>query len=107
MVAGESRASGGLPQTEQGPHSAAAKGGRPGNVEVVPGAVSGRPSGARGLRINHLASRPVSAPDHVRHEWEESARRLEASAGDRVRYAALLGQLEIVTAELRKRVRQT
>jgi len=49
----------------------------------------------------------VPAPDHVRHEWEESARRLEASAGDRDRYAALLGQLEIVTAELRKRVGQT
>jgi hypothetical protein len=49
----------------------------------------------------------VPAPDHVRHEWEESARRLEASAGDRDRYVALLGQLEIVTAELRKRVGQT
>jgi hypothetical protein len=49
----------------------------------------------------------VPAPDHVRHEWEESARRLEASAGDRARYAALLSQLELLTAELRKRVGQT
>ena len=49
----------------------------------------------------------MPAPDHVRQEWEESARRLEASAGDRDRYAALLRQLELVTAELRKRVGQT
>jgi hypothetical protein len=49
----------------------------------------------------------VPAPDHVRHEWEESARRLEASAGDRDRYRALLAQLELLTAELRKRVGQT
>jgi hypothetical protein len=49
----------------------------------------------------------VPAPDHLRQEWEESARRLEASAGDRGRYVALLGQLEILTAELRKRIGQT
>ena len=49
----------------------------------------------------------MSAPEHVRHEWEESARRLEASAGERDRYALLLDELEVVTAELRKRVGQT
>jgi hypothetical protein len=49
----------------------------------------------------------VSAPEHVRHEWEESARRLEAAAGDRDRYRALLDQLDIVTGELRRRVGQT
>jgi ABC-type transporter Mla subunit MlaD len=49
----------------------------------------------------------VSAPEHVRHEWEESARQLEASAGDRDRYRALLDQVDTVTTELRKRVGQT
>jgi hypothetical protein len=49
----------------------------------------------------------IAAPDHVLHEWEESARRLEASSGDPDRYAALLEQLELVTAELRKRIGQT
>jgi hypothetical protein len=49
----------------------------------------------------------VSAPEHVRHEWEESARRLEAAATDRSLYHALLEQVEAVTAELRKRVGQT
>ncbi|HEV8249839.1 MAG TPA: hypothetical protein VGQ15_07685 [Gaiellaceae bacterium] len=49
----------------------------------------------------------MAAPDHLRHEWEESARRLDASAGDPDRYATLLDQLELVTAELRKRVGQT
>jgi len=58
-------------------------------------------------RRRTLESRAVPAPDHVRHEWEESARRLEASARDRDRSVALLAQLELVTAELRKRVGQT
>lgn len=49
----------------------------------------------------------MSAPEHVRHEWEESARALEATSGDRRRYHALLEQVETVTAELRKRVGQT
>jgi hypothetical protein len=49
----------------------------------------------------------VSAPEHVRHEWEESARRLEAAAADRPLYHALLEQVETVTGELRKRVGQT
>ena len=49
----------------------------------------------------------MSAPEHVRHEWEESARRLESSAGDPQRYRALLEQMDAVTGELRKRVGQT
>lgn len=50
---------------------------------------------------------PVSAPEHVRHEWEESARRLEAVASDPSLYHALLEQVETVSDELRKRVGQT
>lgn len=49
----------------------------------------------------------IAAPDHVAHEWEESARRLDAFAEDADRYTELLAQLEVVTAELRKRVGQT
>ena len=49
----------------------------------------------------------MSAPEHVRHEWEQSARLLEASSSDTGRYHALLDQLETVTAELRKRIGQT
>ena len=49
----------------------------------------------------------MSAPEHVRHEWEESARRLEAASGDAGLYRALLEQVEVVTGELRKRVGQT
>ncbi|MBA2474420.1 MAG: hypothetical protein H0V40_00470 [Actinobacteria bacterium] len=40
-------------------------------------------------------------------EWSESRRRLEAEAADPVRYAHLLRAVEVVTAELRKRVGQT
>ena len=49
----------------------------------------------------------IAVPDHVLHEWEESERRLDAYAGDADRYAALLDQLDIVAAELRKRMGQT
>jgi hypothetical protein len=49
----------------------------------------------------------MTVPEHVLHEWEESERLLDASAGDADRYHALLEQLEVVTAELRKRVGQT
>ena len=48
-----------------------------------------------------------SRTDSARREWEESHRRLEAMAGDRLRYVALLDQVEAVTAELRRRVGQT
>lgn len=47
------------------------------------------------------------APDHVRDEWEESERRLEAAAVDRARYHELLDQVDTVIAELRKRIGQT
>ena len=46
-------------------------------------------------------------PANARQEWEESHRRLEVVAGDRVRYERLLEQVEAVTAELRRRVGQT
>lgn len=46
------------------------------------------------------------APEHVRHEWEESARRLEAVA-HRANYLQLLEQVETVIGELRKRVGQS
>jgi len=45
--------------------------------------------------------------DLIRHEWEEGHRRLEAQRGDPRRYGRLLGQLEIVSGELPKRVGQT
>lgn len=49
----------------------------------------------------------MAAPEHVRQEWEESARRLELASGDRPSYRELLDELEVVTTELRKRVGQT
>ena len=49
----------------------------------------------------------VPATENARHEWEESHRRLEATARDRARYARLLEQVDAVTAELRRRVGQT
>jgi hypothetical protein len=49
----------------------------------------------------------VSAAEHVRREWEQNARELEGHAPDRALYERLLGQLEIVTDELRRRVGQT
>jgi len=43
----------------------------------------------------------------ARAEWEEAHAGLEREARDRTRYERLLGQVEVVTAELRKRVGQT
>ena len=43
----------------------------------------------------------------VQQEWEEGNRRLEAERGDRRRYETLLGQIEVVTEELRKQVGRT
>ena len=40
----------------------------------------------------------------ARHQWEEGSRRLEAQSGDPEAYLPLIEQLEVVTAELRKRV---
>jgi len=48
-----------------------------------------------------------TAVETTRREWEESAARLEAAAADRDRYLRLLEQVDVVVAELRKRVGQT
>ena len=50
---------------------------------------------------------PLPALEATRDEWEEGHRRLEAAAGDRVRYRQLLVELELVLDELRRRVGQT
>ncbi|MBV8064614.1 MAG: hypothetical protein JOY73_03740 [Actinobacteria bacterium] len=44
------------------------------------------------------------ALDLTRQEWEEGDRLLEAETPDRRRYEQLLAQVEVVTAELRRRV---
>ena len=43
----------------------------------------------------------------ARHEWEDGTRRFEAVRDDSRRYERLLGYLEVVLDELRKRVGQT
>jgi hypothetical protein len=43
----------------------------------------------------------------VRQEWEAGVQRLEAEREDRAHYERLLGQIEVVTEELRKRIGQT
>jgi hypothetical protein len=43
----------------------------------------------------------------ARHQWEDGNRRIEALRSDARRYPALLGQVEVVLDELRKRVGQT
>ena len=45
--------------------------------------------------------------DVVRREWEDGHRRLEAARGDSELYGRLLGQVEVITDELRKRVGAT
>jgi hypothetical protein len=47
------------------------------------------------------------AVEAARLEWEESHRRLQQLAGDRVRYNRLSAQVERLTDELRRRVGQT
>jgi hypothetical protein len=50
----------------------------------------------------------VSPPLEIaRREWEEAHASLERQSGDRVRYERLLEQVEVLVAELRKRVGQT
>jgi hypothetical protein len=49
----------------------------------------------------------VIALDTVRQEWEEGNRRFERALEDPVAHDRLLGQLEIVSDELRKRIGQT
>ncbi|MDQ2909549.1 MAG: hypothetical protein M3R39_00760 [Actinomycetota bacterium] len=43
----------------------------------------------------------------TRHEWQEGHRRIQATAGDRARYARLLHEVDVVLEELRRRVGQT
>jgi hypothetical protein len=50
---------------------------------------------------------PVPALEATRHEWDEGYRRLESASGNRARYRQLLAELELVLAELRRRVGQT
>ncbi len=47
------------------------------------------------------------AVENARQEWEESHRRLQDEARDPLRYDRLLQQVEIVSAELRRRIGQT
>ena len=43
----------------------------------------------------------------ARHEWQEGSRRLEAARDDAHRYGQLLRLLDVLLAELRRRVGQT
>lgn len=49
----------------------------------------------------------AAAVETTRREWEECSARLEAGAADRDQYFRLLEQVDLVIAELRKRVGQT
>jgi hypothetical protein len=49
----------------------------------------------------------LSALEATRREWEDGHRRLEAAAGEPVRYRLLLEELELVLDGLRRRVGQT
>ena len=49
----------------------------------------------------------VSSLAVTRHEWEEGTRRLEAARDDARRYCELLGLLDLIRDDLRKRVGQT
>ncbi len=49
----------------------------------------------------------MSQVEVARHEWEEGSRRLEAARDDGPRYRQLLGLLDLVLDELRRRVGQT
>jgi cytochrome P450 len=49
----------------------------------------------------------MSQVEVTRQEWEEGSRRLEAAREDARRYRQLLGLLELVLDELRKRIGQT
>ena len=49
----------------------------------------------------------MSSIDVTRHEWEDGARRIEATRDDVRRYHQLLELLDLIRDELRKRVGQT
>jgi hypothetical protein len=46
----------------------------------------------------------MDALELTRHEWDDGHRRLEAERDDAVRYHRLIGQVEAVLDELRRRV---
>jgi hypothetical protein len=46
----------------------------------------------------------MDALELARHEWAEGGRRLEAERGDGAHYRRLVEQVDVVTAELRRRV---
>jgi hypothetical protein len=48
-----------------------------------------------------------AAVESARRDWAEAHRELEASSDDSARYRALLDQVDVVAAELRRRVGQT
>ena len=54
-----------------------------------------------------LAAVPGAVVDIARREWADSHRALEAESGDPARYRRLLDQVDVVLAELRKRVGET
>ena len=60
-----------------------------------------------GQLLQRIASAAVPDETLLQQEWEEGERRLESERGERRRYETLLGQIEVVTEELRKRVGQT
>jgi hypothetical protein len=71
------------------------------------GRLSARPPRVRPIRRG-LASASVSAAvESARREWADARRELDATAHDPGRYRALLEQVDVVTAELRRRVGQT
>jgi hypothetical protein len=49
----------------------------------------------------------MSQVEVARQEWEDGSRRLESARDDRRRYRQLLGLLDLVLDELRKRIGQT
>jgi hypothetical protein len=49
----------------------------------------------------------AAAVEHARQEWEQGHRRLESLSGEPRLYRHLLGQVDAVTTELRRRVGQT
>ena len=49
----------------------------------------------------------MSTVDAARQQWEEGNRRFESYSSDPELYIRLLGQLEVTTEELRKRIGET
>jgi hypothetical protein len=56
--------------------------------------------------LQHLASAAVEV-EVARQQWQDGNRRLEEARANRDAYARLLAQVDIVVAELRRRVGQT